>query len=112
MMQHDRIEFANSIDFGDQSDYIPGIIKFFDETMGLYNIVGNCNCNVVNATPGDKVVLYTVEMGSAEDAKSLESVILQQPVIQIYGRVFNVHCTRSQDNNVISIVLRTDASLQ
>ena len=108
----DRIGYFNSISIqrgpdAPEDEYNQCAIKFFDELMGLYDTLKNFQCNVTATATGDHVLLCTVELESIEEAISIEQYLAQHNIIEIYGKTFDVYCTRSADNNVVSIVMRT-----
>ena len=74
-----RIEYVSSInfaneanpDFNDQS-IISGIIKYFDEAMGIYNLVGDKSFKHINACSNyDGSVSFNIELNSNHEADVL-----------------------------------------
>lgn len=108
----DRIEFSQSVKFAnDNSDVVqqiegcmPGIVQFFDQTMGLYNIIGDKKCYVVAKSPNKVMAVYNLEMATEEDAAALMHDLQQQPLISIYGNQYAVSCSRLHDRVVEAAV--------
>jgi hypothetical protein len=111
----DRIGFFSSISVNpDENDqeYQKCAIKFFDELMGLYDTLKHYDCHISATDTGNRVLLCTVEMESAADAESLYNYLIQLHVLEIYGKRFEVHTTKSADNaTIVSIVMRTIAEI-
>ena len=108
----DRVGYFSSISIqrgpnDTDDDYSQCAMKFFDELMGLYDTLKNFQCNVTATATGDHVLLCTVEMESVEDAESIVQYMSLHNIIEIYGKQFEAYCTRSADNNLVSIVMRT-----
>ena len=104
-----RIEYVSSInfvneanpDFNDQS-IISGIIKYFDEAMGIYNLVGDKSFKRINACSNyDGSVSFNIELNSNHEADVLESIASSNGIINIYGRTFETEYGRVNDITVM-----------
>lgn len=104
-----RIEYVSSInfaneanpDFNDQS-IISGIIKYFDEAMGIYNLVGDKSFKHINACSNcDGSVSFNIELNSNHEADVLESIATSNSMINIYGRTFETEYGRVNDITVM-----------
>ena len=104
-----RIEYVSSInfaneanpDFNDQS-IISGIIKYFDEAMGIYNLVGDKSFKHNNACSNyDGSVSFNIELNSNHEADVLESIASSNSIINIYGRTFETEYGRVNDITVM-----------
>lgn len=100
----DRVEFVNSLSFPD--DIVPGIIKFFDQTMCLYNIIGGGLYSNINANGDDQSVCFDIKFESNEPMVKLESIINSMGnQATIYGRIFIIQCAHVDDTNMSVTVM-------
>ena len=103
-----RIEYVSTINFNsttspDSNDksIISGIIKYFDESMGLYNVVGDKSFIQINACENaDLSVSFNIELASKQDTDVLQSIIESNRIIGIYGRTFEAGSFRLSDNTI------------
>ena len=103
-----RIEYVSTINFNsttspDSNDksIISGIIKYFDESMGLYNVVGDKSFAKINACENkDLSVSFNIELASKQDTDVLQSIIESNRMISIYGRTFEAGSFRLSDNTI------------
>ena len=104
-----RIEYVSSIDFSNiinNPDFndkriISGIIRYFDEVMGLYDVLGNCRFVKINACQNnDFSVSFNIELASKQDTDMLQSIIESNRTISIYGRTFEAGSFRLADNTI------------
>jgi hypothetical protein len=112
-MSNDRISYINSINFHDGQqdnvDVAPAIIRYFDETMGLYGIIG-ANTASIDATTVDGSMMFCVKLKSVFDADALESILEQTTITFIYFRSFSISYTRHSDLEVYITVKPITAS--
>jgi hypothetical protein len=107
----DRISYINSINFhGQQDDVAPMIIRYFDETMGLYSVIGD-NIVSIDATSVDGSIIFYIKLKSISDADVLENSLekTSSPII-VYGRAFSISYTRYNDLEVNITVVPVIAS--
>lgn len=104
-----RIEYVSSIDFSNiinNPDFndkriISGIIRYFDEAMGLYDVLGNSRFVKINACQNnDFSVSFNIELASKQDTDVLQSIIESNRTISIYGRTFEAGSFRLADNTI------------
>jgi hypothetical protein len=88
----------------------PTIIRYFDETMGLYGIIGN-NTISIDVTNTDGSLIFGINLRTVSDADTLESTLEQcSSPISIYGRSFSISYTRHNDLEIHITVSPVSAS--
>lgn len=84
----DCIGFVKSMKYND--DFEPTVKTFFDEIMALYNLVGSSSpLNICNEVIDPSCIKFTLLANSEKDAKIMYNLI-QNRVLNIYGRVFEI----------------------
>lgn len=97
-----RIEFSDSITFED--NLVNGAIRFFDQIMIAYNMVGNYNSIKLDAHSSDpRLFILNVSCDSLDDANMIRSIIATEcSQVELYGRKF-ILTTNIINENCISI---------
>lgn len=108
----DRLEFSKSVDFGVDADFLkekmgecmPGIVKFFDQTMGLYNIIGDKKCVVYATSPDSISVAFSVTMSNEEDARALKTDLDNMDTMIMYGMAYRVESAMLVGSVVTTVI--------
>lgn len=97
----DRIVFANSISYPPDDGFTPGVIKFFDEIMLMYNIAGNLDLGTI-AIADTQATQFNMHFMSANQLEKFENVIVDmRNCATIYGRRFSIELSKAGTDVIV-----------
>lgn len=105
----DRLQFVNSINFGQDCNFVKAAIEYFDHEMLLYNLIGKCNgIHIVGDTKSPQELFFSVNFRTSEEAIEMVNGLLSNGnQVSIYSKTFNMIINRSiQDTKTIEITLQ------
>ena len=101
----DRIVFANSISYPPDDGFTPNVIKFFDEIMLMYNIIGNLDIGSISVANDIKLTCFNMHFLSENQVDKFKSAIEGMNYnATIYGKQFNIELNKIGTD--VSVVLR------
>ena len=96
----DRLAFVKSIGY---NDFEKSIVRFFDENMALYNLVGEYqNIDCITGNVDGKSITFDLKFNNQEDSETMYSIIYGN-IICIYGHLYSIEC--KLNTNMINIKL-------
>lgn len=96
----DRLEFVKSIEY---YDFEQSIVRFFDENMALYNLVGEYkNIECITGNVDDKSIIFDLKFNDLDSCKKMY-LLIQGESICIYGHLYSINSALNYD--MISIEL-------
>lgn len=96
----DRILFVKSIEY---DDFEKSIVRFFDENMALYNLVGEYqNIDCITGNVDGKSISFDLKFNNEEDSSKMYSIINDKEIC-IYGHLYSIRPTLK--SNTINIQL-------
>jgi hypothetical protein len=102
----DRIVFVQSIEY---EDFEKSIVRFFDENMALYNLVGEYQCGITGNVD-DASISFDLKFDEIRDIEKIYSVISGQ-TISIYGHMYSIEAMLEADTiNIKLIDMNEDGS--
>lgn len=88
-----RIEFVKAINFND-NDYVACAVKFFDQNMLLYNLIGSCDCvNIEGDTSSPNIISFDIKFKSVKDLNNMIEIVNIHQVFPMYGKLFSLTTT-------------------
>lgn len=98
----DRIQFIQSIEY---EDFEKSIVRFFDENMLLYNLVGGyVDIKCITGNVNEKHITFDLSFNTSEDMDKMYLFLDQNKVITIYESEYEITSNKT-DNNIINIIL-------
>lgn len=74
----DRIEFVQSIDY---ENFEKSIVRFFDENMALYNLVGEYkNIGCITGNVDGSSITFDLTFNNKKDSKKMQAIIKDKVV--------------------------------
>ena len=96
----DRIQFVKSIEY---NDFEKSIVRFFDENMALYNLIGEYeNIQCIKGNVDDKSISFSLKFNNKEDCEKMYFLICGEQIC-IYGRLYSIHTKIT--TNILNIEL-------
>lgn len=92
-------EFVNKIDDGNRSSTV---VRFFDEIMILYNLLGSKRDMKIYADGGSSIATFTLEMNSDDDAVDIYNT-LNNTFFSIYNDKYIIEMSLSGRSVLTSI---------
>jgi len=83
----DRIDFTKSINANISIEQV--VVNYFDEIMGIYNVLGEYSNFKLKGTFGEDGVSFELRFRKKKDAETLYDSIKSLKSIEIYDRQFN-----------------------
>ena len=85
----DRRDFMKSIMVNNFEEYI---IRHFDETMALYDLVGTCENISVSSNHEAKSIKFDVLLSTKDEAIKLKEII-DFTTLTVYDKTYNINST-------------------
>lgn len=85
----DRRDFMKSIMVNNFEEYI---IRHFDETMALYDLVGTCENISVSSNHEAKSIKFDVLLSTKDEAIKLKQII-DFTTLTVYDKTYNINST-------------------
>ena len=102
----DRLQFVQSIEY---NDFKKSIVRFFDENMALYNLIGEYeNINCITGNVNDSSITFDLKFNDEYDSKKMHDIIYDKSVC-IYCHEYFIKCILNK--NIININLIETATI-
>lgn len=95
----DRVTFAHSISYPE--DFIPGIVRYFDEVMWLYSIAAELDYSNIAVNNVDQTTCFNIQFMTEYQMGKLQQVISDSNgIVSIYGRNFSISLNKITDTSM------------
>lgn len=106
-MNSNRLEFMGSINC-DGVDKVELVKKYFDQLMGVYNIVGECITDNINVSDADPNMNLSIKLMDSDNLSRMVGVLQSQGgCIQSYGRSFTMNYVVERNETVTISIFPT-----
>lgn len=98
----DRLQFVKSIGY---DNFKESIVRFFDENMALYNLVGEYkNINCITGNVDDKSITFDLKFNNVSDSNKMYLGISENESICIYGCTYKIEVNLNGDTINIRLI--------
>lgn len=96
----DRIEFAHSISYPEQDQYVPGIVVFFDEIMWLYGVAGLLDLTSISVNNDEQATYFDISCTTPYQLEKLDMILKENSSTTIYGKTFLISSTHTTETSM------------
>lgn len=98
----DRLQFVQSIGY---ENFEKSIVRFFDENMALYNLIGEYkNINCITGNVDDKSITFDIKFDNISDSEKMCLIICNSKPICIYGGTYRIEANLDRDTINIRLI--------